>query len=413
MSALRGLVATVCAIAVTCAGTLLLRAQTQPTTVAERIALFSRYVEPFRVQAGIPGLSAAAVVGGRIVWEQGYGFADFEAHVAAAPDTPYRIASLTKTFTSVLLMQCVEASTLSLDTPIRTYTSTVPDPVATIRHVVSMTSDAPPGTRYRYDGDRFAALTPVVQACMGEPYRAALASRILNRLGMIDSVPGQDLEGAPPDVTLFDASTLDRHLRSNLRRQAPHGSCERCRIADGSRHDIERVAVVTVLRVRHVAVRHRFEGRIALAHVADNTDDRHLILAIEETENRSADRVLAGERLPNERFIDDDHRGAVSGIALVKVAAALQGNSQRGKRAGRHDSEERPRLDRAVLLFGTRSTKYDPSPLLVRSPGGIDVAPTAMTPGSAAIREETSLKNTSFSGLERIPVAFMTSTFSG
>ena len=180
-----------CVVAVTSVLSRPLDAQTS-TTLAERIALFVRYVEPLRLQAGIPGLSAAVVVNGRIVWEQGFGFADVDGRVAATPDTPYRIASLTKTFSSVLLMQCVQAGTLSLDTPIRTYTSGVPDAAATVRHVVSMTSDAPPGSRYRYDGDRFATLTSVVQACTSEPYRIALASRILNRVGMIDSVPGQD-----------------------------------------------------------------------------------------------------------------------------------------------------------------------------------------------------------------------------
>jgi CubicO group peptidase (beta-lactamase class C family) len=148
------------------------------------------------------------------VWEGAYGFADVEAHVAAAPDTPYRIASLTKTFTSALLMRCVDAGRVDLDAPIRDYTTTVPDPAASVRHVLSMTSDAPAGSRYRFDGDRFGALTPVVQACAGAPYRVALASQILDRLAMLDSVPGQDLEAPSADVAaLFDAATLERYRR--------------------------------------------------------------------------------------------------------------------------------------------------------------------------------------------------------
>jgi CubicO group peptidase (beta-lactamase class C family) len=71
-----------------------------------RIALFTRYLDPLRIQAGVPGLSVAVVSAGRVVWERGYGFADVEARVPAAPDTLYRIASLTKTFTSALLAVC-------------------------------------------------------------------------------------------------------------------------------------------------------------------------------------------------------------------------------------------------------------------------------------------------------------------
>src|SRR5262245_28480139 len=99
-----------------------------------RLALFGRYLEALRIQAGIPGLSAAVVVDGRVVWEAGYGFADVEARVAATPDTPYPIASITKTFTSTLLGQCVEAGSLNLDARIATYTTMAPDPSASVRH---------------------------------------------------------------------------------------------------------------------------------------------------------------------------------------------------------------------------------------------------------------------------------------
>jgi CubicO group peptidase (beta-lactamase class C family) len=199
-------------------------ARAQPPAIDERrLVLLDRYFDALRIQASIPGLSAAVVAGGRVLWEAGYGFADVEARVAATPDTPYRIASLTKTFTSSLLMQCVETGLLSLDTRVSTYTTLVPDQLASVRHVLSMTSDAPAGSRFRYDGDRFLALTPVVEACAGRPYRVVVASRILDRLAMTDSVPGQDLESPPVDVAaLFDSATLDRYRRVLARLAKPY-----------------------------------------------------------------------------------------------------------------------------------------------------------------------------------------------
>ena len=188
-----------------------------------RLDLFTRYLDPLRVQAGIPGLSGIITSGGRVIWEGGMGLADVEARVVATPSTPYRIASVTKTATSTMLMQCVDAGTLSLDTPIRNYTSAVPDATATVRHVLSMTSDAPAGTRFRYDGDRFTALTPVVERCTGDAYHVALARRILDRLAMTDSVPGQDLE-APSDSAsvAFDAPTLTRYRAVLARLAKPY-----------------------------------------------------------------------------------------------------------------------------------------------------------------------------------------------
>jgi CubicO group peptidase (beta-lactamase class C family) len=177
-----------------------------------RIMLFTRYLESLRIQAGIPGLSAAITSDGRIIWEGGLGFADIEARVPAAPHTPYSIASITKTATSTLLMQCVEEGRLNLDAPIRTYTTTVPDANATVRQVLAMASDAAAGSTYRYDGDRFVALTPVVEACTGVSYRVALARQILDRIGMSDSVPGQDLEAVTDAAsTAFDLATLTRY----------------------------------------------------------------------------------------------------------------------------------------------------------------------------------------------------------
>ena len=174
-----------------------------------RIALFTQYLESLRLQAGIPGLSAAITSDGRVIWEGGFGFADMEARVAAAPHTPYPIASITKTATSTLLMQCVEAGRLNLDAPIRSYTTIVPDANATVRQVLAMASDAIAGSTYRYDGDRFLALTPVVEACTGASYRVAVAGQVLDRIGMSDSVPGHDLETVADAA--FDPATLTRY----------------------------------------------------------------------------------------------------------------------------------------------------------------------------------------------------------
>lgn len=202
--------------------------QTGPAALDQRLGLFARYLDGLRAQAGIPGLSAAVVVDHRIVWEQGFGYQDVESRVAATPNTLYPVASLTKTFASTLLLQCVEAGRLDLDAPIRQYTSAVPDASATVRQVLSMTSDAPAGSAYRYDGDRYAALTPVVEACTGRPFRVALASQILDRLGMSDSVPGHDLADPPPALaSLFASTTLDRYRQALTRLAKPYRSLGR------------------------------------------------------------------------------------------------------------------------------------------------------------------------------------------
>ena len=197
----------------------------QSSNIDQRIALFARYVDPLRTQLGIPGLSAAVVSGGRIVWESGFGYADVERRIPATVDTPYRIASITKTFTSALLLQCVERGTLNLDLPVRSYGATVPDAAATVRQVLAMASEAPAGSRYLYDGDRFGALTPVVEACTRTSFRQALRAEILDRVAMTDSVPGQDLEAPSAQLAAeFDDATLARYRSVIARLAKPYTS---------------------------------------------------------------------------------------------------------------------------------------------------------------------------------------------
>jgi CubicO group peptidase (beta-lactamase class C family) len=187
------------------------------------LALFGRYVDALARQARIPGLSSAIVSGGQVVSLHAYGFQDIDSRVAATPDTLYDIASLTKTFASTLLMQCLERGTLTLDEPIRRYTPAIPETNATVRHVLSHTSQGTPGAEYRYDGNRYAALTDVIAACHGRPFRQALAVEILDRAAMTGSVPGHDLERPSTALAaLFDGPTLARYASAIGRLATPY-----------------------------------------------------------------------------------------------------------------------------------------------------------------------------------------------
>jgi CubicO group peptidase (beta-lactamase class C family) len=192
-------------------------AQSQPS-------LFERYLDALRQQAGIPGLSAAIVENGSIVWERGFGLRDVENTLPALPDTPYPIADLTEPFAAVLLAQCVERGALEWDAPMRRWTSRIPEASATVRHVLTHSSAGTPGAAFRFDPPRYAAVTPVVEACVDRPYRQALAAELLDRLGMADSVPGHDLvdPSAGDARALFDAGDLARYAGVVARLAAPY-----------------------------------------------------------------------------------------------------------------------------------------------------------------------------------------------
>jgi CubicO group peptidase (beta-lactamase class C family) len=175
-----------------------------------RLGRFGDYVESLRTQAGIPGLAALIVGNNDIVWERGFGKQDIERSIPTRTITPFHLDGLTQMFTAALVLQCVEEGRLSLDDPIGQYATSSPEPDATLRQILSHTSGPPDNLVFAYRPDRLGPLTSAVQACTGDSFRQTLANQ-LDRLAMIDSVPGPDvIEPLPPDG-IPDPSAIARY----------------------------------------------------------------------------------------------------------------------------------------------------------------------------------------------------------
>ncbi len=69
----------------------------------------------------VVGLSIALVDDQRLVWAQGFGYADEENKVPATPETVYRAGTLTKLFTATAVMQLAEQGMLDVDRPLTDY----------------------------------------------------------------------------------------------------------------------------------------------------------------------------------------------------------------------------------------------------------------------------------------------------
>jgi len=78
-------------------------------------------VESARVKEHIPGLSIDIVYDQDVLLATGLGYADFEKKTPADPQTVYRVGSVTKVFTALMLMQLRDAGKLQLDDPIEKY----------------------------------------------------------------------------------------------------------------------------------------------------------------------------------------------------------------------------------------------------------------------------------------------------
>ena len=116
-----------------------------------------------------PSLALAVVQGGRIVWEEGFGFADTSRRIPATAQTLYSIASVTKPITATAVMRLVERREIELDRPANAYlgaegggktgriTGLAGDADgATVRRLLSHTAGLPPHFRFFYAGGAVA-----------------------------------------------------------------------------------------------------------------------------------------------------------------------------------------------------------------------------------------------------------------
>jgi CubicO group peptidase (beta-lactamase class C family) len=151
---------------------------------------FEAELETLRQEMKIPGMSAAVVKDGQLVWARGLGYADIENHIPAAPETPYHLASVTKPFAAVIIMQLVQEGKLSLDDPVSHYGVSLPEgDQVLVRHLLSHTSEGTPGEHYQYNGARYGLLSQVIQAATGRSLQEWVYERILQPLGMENTAP--------------------------------------------------------------------------------------------------------------------------------------------------------------------------------------------------------------------------------
>ncbi len=171
------------------------------------------------------GITVGVVVGPRLVWTKSYGFADAEAKRPASAETVYRIGSITKQFTALMLLQLVEQGRVKLSDPLEKYVpeiSAIPRfhaaaPPITLVQVATMTSGLArepkgppdhsrgpvgdwtkkvlaslpqtsyryePGTQYLYSNIGYATLGLALERAAGRPFTHYVQERIVSALGM-------------------------------------------------------------------------------------------------------------------------------------------------------------------------------------------------------------------------------------
>ncbi len=129
-----------------------------------------------RTRLAIPGLAAAIVIDGQMVWRGEWG----NLTTTSLRD----VASVTKTMAAVIAMQQVERGQLGLQ-------DAVPGlPGVQVRHLLSHTSVGRPGETFHYNNLRYGALTAILERGTGQSFARLLQARVLSPAGMRGTRPG-------------------------------------------------------------------------------------------------------------------------------------------------------------------------------------------------------------------------------
>lgn len=112
---------------------------------------------------GEPGGAVLVVKNGKVLYDRGFGIADMETGAGIDGDTFFNIASCSKQFTAVAVLQLAGRGLLSLDAPLAEYFPEYTDPLwrkVTVAHLLSHSSGIPDGRsgmsytlQQRIDGD--------------------------------------------------------------------------------------------------------------------------------------------------------------------------------------------------------------------------------------------------------------------
>ncbi len=130
-----------------------------------------------------PGFTYAVIHNGTIKRKSNIGYSDVASETPVSDSTLFPVASLTKTFSSVLLQNLHEENLLNMDDPITRYVDASLDSTITVAHVLSHTSQGDAGKEFYYSF-RFSWLTSVIEQASGKSYKEYLHEVILEPLGM-------------------------------------------------------------------------------------------------------------------------------------------------------------------------------------------------------------------------------------
>ena len=133
------------------------KSETAIQSIGGDLKLLETWVKAQQGYRNIPGITIGLVYDQELVYSKSFGFSDLEKKTLLTVQDPFRMASITKTFTATALVQLRDAGKLRLDDPVKMYlpwfniSQRFPgEPAITIRHLLTHTSGLPREADFPY-----------------------------------------------------------------------------------------------------------------------------------------------------------------------------------------------------------------------------------------------------------------------
>lgn len=184
---------------------------------------FEPYAREIQERFACPGIAVAVARDGKLIYARGFGHRDRESGLPMTAETSMAVASVTKQFTCVGIMQLQEAGLLSVLDPVTRYLPELASrfgpfaDVINIHHLMTHSAGFPPldptlisgasgyqefldrfaaadfawlgrpGSIFSYSNHGFAMLGAIIERVSGQPCHLYITERILKPAGMVNS----------------------------------------------------------------------------------------------------------------------------------------------------------------------------------------------------------------------------------
>jgi CubicO group peptidase (beta-lactamase class C family) len=209
-------------------------------TYASTFGKLDQYVEQYMKDMYSPGMTMVLADRDGVQRVATYGFGDMETHSAVKQDELFHIGSISKSFTSLCLLQLHDEEKLDLQRPIADYLpwlriETVYAPI-TVHHLMTHGSGLPgespifpadpndrhrathaPGAYFHYNNMAWGILGMLAETLDGQELPAVFRKRILGPLGMSQTEPVITLDTLGRTVKSYSVFQNDRPTARNSR----------------------------------------------------------------------------------------------------------------------------------------------------------------------------------------------------